>query len=149
MLAISVLDSVAVTRDGVDVAVPSGKTSELLVRLAVDAGALVRTERLVEDLWGDTAVWTQRNTLQSKASQLRKVLGNSALVVGTSDGYRLAVDPACDRRPCRPRGRGTAQQRFDAGDLDTAAACAAGGAHGSATSRCPRPATGRSPIASG
>ena len=56
MLAISVLDSVAVTRDGVDVAVPSGKTSELLVRLAVDAGSLVRTERLVEDLWGDLSL---------------------------------------------------------------------------------------------
>ena len=72
---------------------PSGKTSELLVRLAVDAGSLVRTERLVEDLWGDTAVSTQRNTLQSKVSQLRKALGDSALVVGTSDGYRLDVDP--------------------------------------------------------
>ena len=126
VLAISVLDSVAVTRDGVVVAVPSGKTSELLVRLAVDAGSLVRTERLVEDLWGDTAVSTQRNTLQSKVSQLRKALGDSALVVGTSDGYRLDVEPASIDVHAVLDDAVAAQQSLDAGDLERAAACAAG-----------------------
>ncbi len=127
MLAISVLDSVAVTRDGVAVAVPSGKTSELLVRLAVDAGSLVRTERLVEDLWGDTAVSTQRNTLQSKVSQLRKALGDGALVVGTSDGYRLDVDPESIDVHSVLDDAVAAQQSLDAGDLERAAACAAAG----------------------
>ena len=127
MLAISVLDSVAVIRDGVAVAVPSGKTSELLVRLAVDAGSLVRTERLVEDLWGDTAVSTQRNTLQSKVSQLRKALGDSALVVGTSDGYRLDVDPSSIDMHSALDDAVAAQQSLDAGDLERAAECAGAG----------------------
>jgi predicted ATPase/DNA-binding SARP family transcriptional activator len=124
VLAISVLGSVAVTRDGVDVAVPSGKTSELLVRLALDAGALVRTERLVEDLWADTAVSTQRNTLQSKVSQLRKALGDSALLVGTSEGYRLDIDPECIDVHVALRDATSAQQRLDSGDLDAAVSLA-------------------------
>ena len=56
MLSISVLGPVEVRRDGQLVSVPAGKTSELLVRLALDAGAPVRTDRLVDDLWGDDAV---------------------------------------------------------------------------------------------
>ena len=127
VLAISVLDSVVVTRDGVAVAVPSGKTSELLVRLAVDAGSLVRTERFVEDLWGDTAVSTQRNTLQSKVSQLRKALGDSALVVGTSDGYRLDVDPESIDMHSVFDDAVAAAHSLDAGDLERAVARRAAG----------------------
>ena len=73
--------------------VPGGKTSELLVRLALDAGMLVRTERLVEDLWADDAVRTSRNTLQSKVAKLRRALGDAAVIVSGDGGYTLAVDP--------------------------------------------------------
>src|SRR6185369_16657637 len=124
MLAISVLGSVAVTRDGAAVAVPSGKTSELLARLAVEAGSLVRTERLVEVLWGDAAVSTQRNTLQSKVSQLRKALGDSALVSGTSEGYRFDIDSALVDAHAVVADAASAQQSLDVGDLDRAAALA-------------------------
>ena len=75
MLSISVLGPVEISRNGESVSVPGGKTSELLVRLALDAGVLVRTERLVEDLWAGDAVRTSRNTLQSKIAKLRRALG--------------------------------------------------------------------------
>ncbi|GIF63816.1 SARP family transcriptional regulator [Asanoa ishikariensis] len=74
-------------RDGVPLAIPAGKTTEVLVRLALDAGELVRTERLIEDLWGGGA----RNTVQSKVSALRRALGDPALVQGGPAGYTLAI----------------------------------------------------------
>ncbi|MFC6083558.1 BTAD domain-containing putative transcriptional regulator [Sphaerisporangium aureirubrum] len=89
----AVLGPVEVRRDGARLVVPSGKTTEVLVRLALDAGVLVRAERLIEDLWSDQAGGVARNTLQSKVSKLRRVLGDPGLVTGGGAGYTLAVDP--------------------------------------------------------
>ena len=83
------LGAVEVRRDGLLLPVPRGKTTELLVRLALDAGAPVRTDLLVEDLWGEPV---GRNTLQSKVSQLRSALGGRDVVPGSGDAYRLLVD---------------------------------------------------------
>jgi len=94
MLTVGVLGPLEVRRDGRPLPVPSGKTTELLVRLAVDAGQVVSAERLIEDLWGDAAAATGRNTLQSKVSQLRRALADPALVAGGYGGYSLALDPA-------------------------------------------------------
>ncbi len=69
MLDIAVLGPLEVTRDGERVPVPRGRTSQLLVRLALEAGSLVSAERLVEDLWRDTAAESRRNTLQSKIAR--------------------------------------------------------------------------------
>lgn len=88
MLTVGVLGRVEAHRDGVRLDVPAGKTSELLARLALEAGALIRADVLVEDLWGGPA---SRNTLQSKVSQLRKALGDKNLVEGSGDSYRLVV----------------------------------------------------------
>ncbi len=88
------LGRVAARRDGQPVAVPAGKTSELLVRLALDAGVLVRSERLIEDLWASAAVTTRRNTLQSKIARLRRALGDPAVIISADGGYKLAVDPS-------------------------------------------------------
>ncbi len=93
MLTISVLGPVEVRRAGDLVTVPAGKTSELLVRLALDAGSPVRTDRLAEDLWGEDAVNTSRNTVQSKIAKLRRAFGDTPVVVGGDGGYLLAVDP--------------------------------------------------------
>ena len=91
MLTVGVLGAVEVHRDGVRLDLPAGKTAELLARLALDAGARVRADVLIEDLWAGPA---GRNTLQSKVSQLRRALGDRELVEGTQDGYRLAVETA-------------------------------------------------------
>ena len=69
------------------------RPTEVLIRLALEAGVMVRTERLIEDLWADEAVATARNTLQTKVSRLRRALGDPALVTGTSAGYTLEIDP--------------------------------------------------------
>jgi predicted ATPase/DNA-binding SARP family transcriptional activator len=93
VIAVSVLDVVELNRDGERIAVRPGKTTEVLVRLALEAGVMVRTERLIEDLWADEAPGTARNVLQTKVSRLRRALGDAALVTGTSAGYILEVDP--------------------------------------------------------
>ena len=90
----SVLDTVELHRDGERIRVRPGKTAEVLVRLALEAGVMVRTERLIEDLWAEQAPGTARNTLQTKVSRLRRALGDAALVTGSSAGYTLEVDPS-------------------------------------------------------
>ena len=89
----SVLGPVEVRCDGVPVPVRPGKTTELLVRLALEAGVLVRTERLIEDLWADEAASITRNPLQTKVSRLRRSLGDRSLVSGSRAGYVLNVEP--------------------------------------------------------
>ena len=105
------LGAVEARRDGEPLAVPAGKTTELLVRLALDAGAPVRADALIEDLWAEPA---GRNTLQSKVSQLRRALGDKDVV--RRRGRRLhargrpgGVDAAAGASswpPERPRPRG-------------------------------------------
>jgi predicted ATPase/DNA-binding SARP family transcriptional activator len=92
VLTVAVLGEVEVRRDGELLPVPSGKTTDLLVRLALDAGTRVRADVLLDELW---AAPTGRNTLQSKVSQLRRALGDPALVAAAGDGYALAVEPGC------------------------------------------------------
>jgi DNA-binding winged helix-turn-helix (wHTH) protein len=94
VISVSLLGPVEVRRDGEVIAVPSGKPTELLMRLAVAAGTTVPKERLVEDLWAADAVSTTANTMQSKVSRLRRALGDPALVEGGQVGYKLAVDPS-------------------------------------------------------
>ena len=94
VIAVSVLDVVELNRDGDRIPVRRGKTTELLVRLSLEAGVMVRTERLIEDLWADEAPGTARNVLQTKVSRLRRALGDPALVTGTRAGYTLEVDPS-------------------------------------------------------
>ncbi len=89
MLSIGVLGEIEALRDGVRLTLPGGKTTELLARLALDAAEPVRVDVLVEDLWAQP---TDRNTLQSKVSQLRRALGDRALIRGTADAYVLAVE---------------------------------------------------------
>ena len=80
MISISVLGPVELQRDGVAVPVRPGKTTELLVRLALEAGVMVRTERLIDDLWAEEAASIARNPLQTKVSRLRQSLGDGSLV---------------------------------------------------------------------
>ena len=92
MWQISLLGPLEVRRDGRLVSVPSGKASELLVRLALDAGVFVRSDRLVDDLWTAGVVGTRRNTLQSKVTRLRRALGDPPVIVSGDGGYALNVE---------------------------------------------------------
>ena len=93
MISVALLGPVEVRLDGELVAVPAGKPTELLMRLALAAGTMVLKERLLEDLWADDAVSTSTNTVQSKVSRLRRALGDPGLIVGGRTGYTLAVEP--------------------------------------------------------
>ncbi|MFN0027120.1 MAG: AfsR/SARP family transcriptional regulator [Acidimicrobiales bacterium] len=94
MLQVCLIGPLEVRRDGTVLAVPGGKTAEVLVRLALEAGVVVRAERLVEDLWSDQAVHTKPNTLQSKITRLRRALGQPSPVLSIDHGYGLQIDPA-------------------------------------------------------
>ena len=93
MLTLSVLGPVELRRDGVVARVPGGKATELLVRLALEAGTPVRAERLLEDLWPAQDRAPMPNTLQSKVSRVRGALGDHAALRGDDAGYTLMVDP--------------------------------------------------------
>ncbi|MEV0060763.1 BTAD domain-containing putative transcriptional regulator [Nocardia sp. NPDC050718] len=95
-----VLGPVAVwTDDGQPVRVPELKVRVLLAALLVEPGRIVPADRLVEDLWGGAALPTHpAGSLQTRASQLRRVLGNAEdggrdLLVSRSPGYLLDVPP--------------------------------------------------------
>ena len=74
------------------------------MRLALEAGELVRADRLVEDLWAADGVSARRNTLQSKVTMLRRALGDPSVITSRDGGYALAVD-AVRRRRARRAGR--------------------------------------------
>lgn len=115
------LGPIEVRRDGETVPVPGGRTSELLVRLALEAGVLVRAERLIEDLWGEEAPTTSRNTLQSKIAMLRRALGDPTVIATGPDGYRLDVDPLAVDALVVLRESAAAVRLLDEGDLHAAA----------------------------
>jgi DNA-binding SARP family transcriptional activator len=118
---ISVLGPVEVKRDGQPVPVPGGKTSELLVRLALEAGLFVRTDRLVEDVWAADAINTRRNTVQSKIAKLRRAFGDPLVIASSDGGYKLAVEPSEIDALVVLRDSVSASQLLDAGDASGAA----------------------------
>jgi len=95
MLTVAVLGPVEVHRDGAPIAVPTGKSTEVLIRLAMAAGQLVPADRLIADLWSGAATDFNKNTLQSKVSQLRRALGEAGMISSGHGGYRLGIDPSC------------------------------------------------------
>ena len=93
MLTVSILGPAEVRRDGEPVALPAGRTTEVLIRLALESTVTVSTDRLIEDVWGAEASTTARNTVQSKVSKLRRAVGGAPFVSGGASGYCLDVDP--------------------------------------------------------
>ena len=75
--------------DGV-ISLPRRQQRALLAALALRAGEVVSTDRLVTDLWGETAPASAIGSLQNNVWALRKVIGREVLVT-QAPGYRLAV----------------------------------------------------------
>jgi predicted ATPase/DNA-binding SARP family transcriptional activator len=118
---ISVMGPVEASRDGQPIAVPGGKTAELLARLALEPGMFVSADRLLEDVWAQDAVNTRRNTLQSKVAKLRRAFGDPQVIVSGDAGYALAVDPSAVDAFAVLRDAGAAAELLDAGDERAAA----------------------------
>ena len=71
----SVLGSVTVrTTAGLEVDIPEAKVRALLAVLLVNAGRMVSTDRLIDDLWGDRLPQNAAGALQTKVSRLRRAL---------------------------------------------------------------------------
>ena len=93
-----VLGPLQLEQDGSEVPVPQARQRVLLLRLLVDAGAVVSSDQLIEAIWGDELPSDPRNSLHYQVGRARKLLGASAAILRTeAPGYVLAVaDGALD-----------------------------------------------------
>jgi DNA-binding SARP family transcriptional activator len=66
----------------------------LLAFLCIQRGAVVSVDRIVDELWGESAPPTARHMVEVYVSKLRKLLGPNLLVT-QPPGYTLNVDPEC------------------------------------------------------
>jgi predicted ATPase/DNA-binding SARP family transcriptional activator len=85
------------TDDGSEVRVPEAKVRFVLADLLLREGQPLSADRLIDDLWGDRPPGNPLNTLQTKVSQLRKVLeqaepASGKLVMYQRGGYLMPVD---------------------------------------------------------
>jgi DNA-binding SARP family transcriptional activator len=90
---VRLLGPVGVQADGVARVVSGVRRKAVLAALAMHAGDTVRTERLIDIVWGEAPPATAANTLQSHISFLHRVLGAEIPVVTRSFGYVLAIAP--------------------------------------------------------
>ena len=109
------LGSLEAWRDGVLVQLGGAKQRALLARLLIDAPAVVSTDRLVDDLWGEDPPEQALHTVQVFVSRLRKQLGPEVLLT-RAPGYLADVPAeAIDAQQFRAL-TSQAEQRLAAGD---------------------------------
>lgn len=84
------------------IALPGGRAPALLAMLAINAGTVVSSDRLIDELWASSPPATSRTKLQGLVSSLRKRLEPArrageepSILLTSSPGYLLAV--ATDR----------------------------------------------------
>ena len=89
-LSFRLLGSLEVTRGGRPLEIGGQKQRAVLAILALNAGRVVSTDRLVDLLWGEQPPKTAVTSLQNFISQLRKTVG-ADVVVTKAPGYLLNV----------------------------------------------------------
>ncbi|WP_052372352.1 BTAD domain-containing putative transcriptional regulator [Amycolatopsis taiwanensis] len=77
---------------GTPISVGGSRPRTLLALLLLDAGQVVGTTRLIDDVYGENPPKEAVNALQSLVSRLRRKLG-PGLIEFHPGGYRLRVDP--------------------------------------------------------
>jgi DNA-binding SARP family transcriptional activator len=92
VLEFRVLGPLEVRRDGRLVDVRGSKRRAVLALLLLQANEIVRTERLIEDLWGERRPVNAPAALHNHVSRLRKDLGEGVLVTKPW-GYVLRASP--------------------------------------------------------
>ncbi|WP_443031192.1 BTAD domain-containing putative transcriptional regulator [Streptomyces sp. 3213.3] len=85
------LGTVDVVVDGAVRPVPGQRRQAVLAALALQPAQIVRTDLLIEIVWGDTPPATVGNTLQSHLSFLRRALSDRAAIRARPPGYSLEV----------------------------------------------------------
>jgi predicted ATPase/DNA-binding SARP family transcriptional activator len=81
-----------VGQDGEPVPLGGPGVRGLLTLLALDAGRIVRADRLIDGLYGEQPPDGVANALQAQVSRLRRALGRQWVEFHPA-GYRLAADP--------------------------------------------------------
>ncbi|MFG1703869.1 BTAD domain-containing putative transcriptional regulator [Nonomuraea sp. M3C6] len=123
MVRFGVLGPLAVwTEDGSPVPVAEPKVRALLADLLAAGGGPVSADRLIDDLWGARPGRNPVGTLQARVSQLRRSLGDPALIVHGPGGYRLAAHDSDAARFRTLVERRSADPRTRAGELGQALA---------------------------
>ena len=115
VVEVRLLGPLEVDVDGRILDVRRQKQRALLALLALRAGEVVPTGRLVDELWGDKPPKAAVGSLQNFVSELRKMLGTEVLVT-RSPGYLLdiprdAVDVHRFERIVREAGNEAPEQR--------------------------------------
>lgn len=91
-MEIRVLGALEVERGGESIDVRGTKRRAVLALLVLHANEVVRTERLIDDIWGDRRPTNAQAALQNHVSRLRKDIGSDVLVTKPW-GYVLRIDP--------------------------------------------------------
>jgi DNA-binding SARP family transcriptional activator len=92
MLEFKILGPLDVASDQGPLKLGGSKQRALLTVLLLNAGRVVPTDTLVDQLWGERPPRTAVTSLQNFLSQLRKLLGAGAVVTKVP-GYVLRVEP--------------------------------------------------------
>jgi len=87
-----ILGPLEVRDGGRAIPLAGGRQRALLALLILNANERVSRDRLVEELWGQTAPATARKVVQNHVSHLRRALGDGTLVTQGS-GYLLRLEP--------------------------------------------------------
>ncbi|WP_344408151.1 AfsR/SARP family transcriptional regulator, partial [Actinomadura nitritigenes] len=93
-MRIGILGPLEVRAEGARVEVGGARLRALLTLLALDPGAFLPVERIIDALWEDGVPRGAPNALQSLVSRLRAAIGREA-VESRPGAYRLAVPRAC------------------------------------------------------
>src|SRR5215470_13493930 len=92
MMQVRLFGDLEAIEGGVLRSVRGRKQRALLALLALQQGAPVSGDRLIDALWGDNPPGNPVNALQALVAQLRRALGSDTIL--TSDaGYALRVGP--------------------------------------------------------
>lgn len=87
-----VLGPLEVRRDGGSIELRGSKRRAVLALLVLHANEVIRTDRLIEEVWGEDLPANASAALQNHVSRLRKDLGADVLVTKPW-GYVLRTDP--------------------------------------------------------
>ena len=125
-LDVGLLGPLEVVRDGETARVAAPKQRALLAMLALQAPRVVSRDVLMDQLWDGAAPRSAASTVQVYVSQLRKVLGATAIVT-RRPGYALQVGEGCVDVAVFGERYTRAREHIDSGDLSVAANVIGGG----------------------
>jgi DNA-binding SARP family transcriptional activator/transcriptional regulator with XRE-family HTH domain len=93
---LQILGPVAVSRDGIKIALGTSRMRLVLALLAASPGEIVGRDQICDALWGDAPPRNAPVMIQSYVSRLRRILdtehpahSNDGLIVSDGSGYRL------------------------------------------------------------